>query len=95
MTASGENAPLPAEVPPDARRALPGNGFLGWLGRQVGYVTKAMKTDVAQPKPVFRRATTEEQPHPADPTVILRRTTIDEVVTTMQNPNDETRSPNQ
>jgi len=29
---------------------LPGNGFLGWLGRQVGHVKKAVKVDVKKPE---------------------------------------------
>ena len=29
------------------RKKLPGEGFLGWLGRQVGYVSKAVKEPVA------------------------------------------------
>ena len=28
------------------RKKLPGEGFLGWLGRQVGYVSKAVKEPV-------------------------------------------------
>jgi hypothetical protein len=69
---------------PDAKPNLPGNGFLGWLGRQVGHVTKAVKTDV-EPKPpaskiVYRECTIEEVESPTDPNVKLRRTVIDEVV---------------
>jgi hypothetical protein len=62
---------------------LPGNGFLGWLGRQVGHVKKAVKTDVTPPpasKIVYRQCTIEEQPSPTDPNLKLRRTVIDEVV---------------
>jgi len=58
----------------------PGKGFLGWLGRQVGYVTKAMKANVGGPKTVYRDETVEEQPLPDDPNIILRRTTTDEVI---------------
>ena len=73
------------------------DSFFGWLGRQVGFVGKAIKTDVkplpapAQPqqsssspppsKVVFRADNVEEAPHPADPSLTLRRTTIDEVIT--------------
>jgi hypothetical protein len=65
---------------------LPGNGFLGWLGRQIGHVAKAVKTDVEAPPPaedskiVYRECTIEEQVSPVDPNVKLRRTIIDEVV---------------
>jgi hypothetical protein len=59
---------------------LPGNGLLGWLGRQVAYIRKAMKTDVAASKTVYRDCRTEEMPLPEDPKVKLRRTVIDEVV---------------
>jgi hypothetical protein len=58
----------------------PGNGLFGWLGRQIGYVAKAIKTDVGGPKVVYRNKTVEELPHPADPTLKLRRKVIDEVV---------------
>jgi len=64
----------------------PGKGLLGWLGRQVGYVKQAVKTDVAAPPPapqpttVFREARVEEKDHPQDPNVKLRRTVIDEVI---------------
>lgn len=75
-----ETAPLPRGVPPDTRPTLPGNGLLGWLGRQVGCVAKAVKADVAAAKPVYRRASVQEHPHPADPKLVLRRTTIDEVL---------------
>ena len=58
-----------------------GNGFFGWLGRQVGFVKKAVRTDVTKtPKVVYRDRTTEEAPHPGDPNVTLRRTIIDEAV---------------
>jgi len=57
----------------------PGNGLLGWLGRQVGYVTKALRTNVTD-KTVYREQRTEEKPLPSDPNVKLRRTVIDEVV---------------
>jgi hypothetical protein len=59
---------------------LPGNGLLGWLGRQVAYIRKAMKTDVAASKTIYRDCKIEEKPLPQDPKVKLRRTVIDEVV---------------
>jgi hypothetical protein len=58
----------------------PGQGLLGWLGRQVGHVTKALKTNVTGPKIVYRENTVQEMPHPADPNVKMRRTVIDEVI---------------
>ncbi len=67
----------------DRPNNLPGTGFLGWLGRQVGHVAKAVKTDVAKPADsniVYRECTIEEQQSPVDPNVKFRRTTIDEVV---------------
>ena len=63
---------------PDAKK---GNSFFGWLGRQVGYVKKAVQTDVTKtPKVVYRDGKVEEIPHPDDPSVTLRRTTIDEAI---------------
>ena len=66
------------------------DSFLGWLGRQVGFVGKAIKTDVTAPKKVqqspqepeivYRSDTVEEVPHPVDPKLVLRRTTTDEVI---------------
>jgi len=56
----------------------PGKGFLGWLGRQVGYVKKAVRADVSQR--VYEQRKIEEQPHPESPNLVLRRTTIDEVI---------------
>ena len=58
-----------------------GNGFFGWLGRQVGFVKKAVQTDVTKaPEVVYRDGKVEEMPHPQDPNVTLRRTTIDEAI---------------
>lgn len=62
---------------------LPGNGFLGWLGRQVGYVKKAVHTDPGR-KVVYRNDNIEEAPHPEKPGVILRRTVTDEVIVEQQ-----------
>jgi hypothetical protein len=62
------------------------HGFLRWLGRQFGYVAKAVKTDVTAPaenlpaKVLYRKDTVQEKAHPADPELKLRRTIIDEVV---------------
>jgi hypothetical protein len=58
----------------------PGKGFLGWLGRQVGHVKKAVQTDPAAPKTLYRNEKVEEVPHPEDPNIKLRRTTIDEAI---------------
>jgi hypothetical protein len=63
-------------------------GLLHWLGRQVGYVTKALRTNVAD-KTVYRDARTEEKTLPSDPNVKLRRTVIDEVVVKSPPPPDQ------
>jgi hypothetical protein len=57
-------------------------GLLGWLGRQMGHVKKAIQTDVAgeQPRTIFRDKRIEEKALPSDPKVKLRRTVIDEVI---------------
>jgi hypothetical protein len=64
------------------RDQLPGKGLLGWLGRQVGYVKKAVTHGVThEPRqPLYEQHTVDERPHPDDPSVILRRTTIDQAV---------------
>ncbi|MGB7159225.1 MAG: hypothetical protein WBD40_14245 [Tepidisphaeraceae bacterium] len=72
------------------------DSFLGWLGRQVGFVKKAIKTDVKHPrKVVYRADNVEEVPHPEQPNMTLRRTTIDEVIVQKDKPQmnaDERRS---
>ena len=75
----------------DQKQSLPGDGFLGWLGRQFGYVSKAVKTDVSPPadsKTVYRDCKIEEQSLPHDPNVKLRRTVIDEVIVENNNHRD-------
>ena len=68
------------EPAPNSPKNLPGNGLLGWLGRQVAYVRKAIGTDVSASKTIYRDTKVEEKPLPQDPKVKLRRTVIDEVV---------------
>jgi hypothetical protein len=57
----------------------PGKGLLGWLGRQVGYVSRAARSEVGATV-IYRNQKVEEQKLPAKPNLTLRRTTIDEVV---------------
>ena len=56
--------------------------FFGWLGRQIGHVKKAVKTDTSKPEPkvIYRNDKVEETEVPDQPGVKLRRTTIDEVI---------------
>jgi hypothetical protein len=68
------------EPAPNSPNRLPGNGLLGWLGRQVGHLRKALGTDVSASKTIYRDCKVEEKPLPQDPKVKLRRTVIDEVV---------------
>ena len=67
------------------------DSLLGWLGRQIGHVKRAVKSDVPKPaspvpklkpkpKVVFRDNKVEEAAHPTQPGVKLRRTVIDEVI---------------
>lgn len=65
---------------------LPGSGIFGWLGRQVGHIRKAVRTDPAAPQVAYRSEKTEEADHPEQPGVKLRRTTIDEVIVPKQLP---------
>jgi hypothetical protein len=62
-----------------------GNGVWGWLGRQFGYVKKAVKADVTK-EIVHRQQTVEEAKLPEQPNVTLRRTVIDEVIVDKQLP---------
>ena len=64
----------------------PGKGFLGWLGRQVVYVKKAIDTDVTPS--VYEQRQVEERPHPQDPSITLRRTTIDQAI---RKPQDDSK----
>ena len=69
----------------------PGNGFWGWLGRQIGHVKKAVQTDVEAEaekqskgdpanQVVYQKEQVQEVPHPENPNLKLRRTVIDEVI---------------
>jgi hypothetical protein len=68
------------------------DSFWSWLGRQVGHVRKAVRTDVGgtppadQPRVVYRQGRVEEEPMPTDPSLKLRRTTIDEVIAEPKTP---------
>jgi len=56
-------------------------GFMRWLGRQVGYVARAVKTDVSESSnTLYRHDEVKELPHPENPDLTLRRTVIDEVI---------------
>jgi hypothetical protein len=71
---------------------LPVTGWLGWLGRQVGYVKKAVQTDVTPKQTtVYRKEKVEEVPLPNEKNVTLRRTTIDEVIVTPKNSRDASK----
>jgi hypothetical protein len=77
---------------------LPGHGLLGWLGRQVAYVRKALGTDVSGKdasgsKTIYRDCKVEEKPLPQDPKVKLRRTVIDEVVVDREAPASGDKKP--
>jgi hypothetical protein len=64
------------------------HSFFGWLGRQVGFVKKAVQTDVTKtPKVVYRDQNVQEVSHPEQPNMKLRRTTIDEAIV---HPDDKT-----
>ena len=54
------------------------NSFFGWLGRQIGYVKKAVNTQV--PEVVYRKETVKQAPVPDEQGHVLRRTTVDEVI---------------
>jgi hypothetical protein len=54
--------------------------FLGWLGRQIGYVKGAAKTPATPAKVLYERKTVQESTLPDRPEEKLRRTVIDQVV---------------
>ena len=64
---------------------LPGKGVLGWLGRQVGYVKKAVQADPATlPAPAKEAPKkspppqSKEAPRPDAPTVVYREGRVEE-----------------
>ncbi|MBC8108753.1 MAG: hypothetical protein H7Z14_19370 [Anaerolineae bacterium] len=66
-------------------RDLPGAGLFGWIGRQIGYVKRAIQSDPGGAKKVYRNESVEEQKllldqNSTDQNITLRRTTIDEVI---------------
>jgi hypothetical protein len=71
--------PRPHADPNSPAGPLPGKGVFGWLGRQIGYVKKAVKQDVRE-RTIYDNRSVHEAPHPEDPNVVLRRTTIDQAV---------------
>ena len=68
------------------------NSFFGWLGRQIGHVTKAVKTEV--PQVVYKKTTVHEASLPDRPDEKIRRTIVDEVIregkSEARNPKSET-----
>jgi hypothetical protein len=54
------------------------NSFLGWLGRQLGHVKRAVQSDV--PQIVYKKTTVHEATLPDRPDEKIRRTIVDEVV---------------
>jgi hypothetical protein len=71
---------IPHSTMPDQPSNLPGKGLLGWLGRQVGYVSGAVKAKpVAAPK---RPAAQQQPPRSAQqaplPKVIYRDGKVEE-----------------
>jgi len=54
------------------------SSFMNWLGRQLGHVKKAVKSDV--PRVVYKKTTVHEASLPDRPEETLRRTTVDEVI---------------
>lgn len=61
-----------------------GDSFWNWLGRQVGHVKKAVKTDVAKPRAPLpadgaKPKATAEPSTPAAPQVIYRDESAEEV----------------
>lgn len=59
---------------------LPGDGFLGWLGRQIGYVKQAVRTDPQPPANVAptTAATNEAASDAAPSKVIFREDRVEE-----------------
>jgi hypothetical protein len=54
------------------------NSFLGWLGRQIGHVKGAVKTEV--PQVVYKKTTVHEAALQERPNETMRRTVVDEII---------------
>ncbi len=54
------------------------NSLMGWLGRQVGFVKKAVVNPA--PKVVYRKETVQQAKVEGKPDQVLRRIVIDEVI---------------
>jgi len=54
-------------------------GFGWWLGRQFGYIKKAVNTSVPH-KQIFRRNQVQEEILPENPNITLRRVVTDELI---------------
>jgi hypothetical protein len=60
---------------------LPGKGWFGWLGRQVGYVKKAVQTEPARlpnPSPGEGSGSAKPSSPQSDPAVIYREGRVEE-----------------
>ena len=57
------------------------NSFMGWLGRQIGHVKRAVKQEVpTPPQVVYKKTTVHEATLPDRPDETIRRTVVDEVI---------------
>jgi hypothetical protein len=63
----------------DSPSNLPGKGLFGWLGRQVGYVSGAVKAKPGAPAKVRPKPAQAPSPKPAAPKVIYRDDKVEEV----------------
>lgn len=65
---------------PNSPSNLPGKGLFGWLGRQIGYVSGAVKSQPHGPaKPEPESAQKPPPPKPAAPKVVYRDDKVEEV----------------
>ena len=64
---------------PDSPSNLPGKGLFGWLGRQVGYVSGAVKAKpAARAKPEASHPPPASAPPPTSPKVVYRDDKVEE-----------------
>jgi hypothetical protein len=61
---------------------------MGWLGRQVGHIRCAIRHNPADVKNevIWRDRRVDQIPHPANPELTLRRTTVDEIIVQEKRP---------
>jgi hypothetical protein len=65
--------------PPKKAKPKSSDGLMNWLGRQVGHVKKAVKTDVTKPAATAKPKPSPAQPAGAKQVVVYRDNKVEEI----------------